>query len=199
VLGRFPAAAEAYTKALALTPDNPDLLADYADTLGMMQGRHLAGKPLALVERALAIDPKHGKALALAATAAMEAHDPSKALAYWHRLAAQLPPGSDDATQVAAVIAELGGGAPDGVNTMRAPGPAPAPRAAAAQSTVVSSEHEPGGKIAPTDIVFIFARAPTGPRMPLAALRIPASELPKGFALDDTRAWPRGEALMRAK
>ena len=61
VLGRFPAAAEAYTKALARAPDNPDLLADYADTLGMMQGRHLAGKPLALVERALAIDPKHGR------------------------------------------------------------------------------------------------------------------------------------------
>ena len=124
-LGRFPAAAEAYAKALALAPDNPDLLADYADTLGMTQGRRLAGKPLALVERALAIDPQHGKALALAATAAMEAHDPSKALAYWRRLAALLPPGSDDATQVAAVIAELGGGAPDAVKTTRAPAQLP--------------------------------------------------------------------------
>jgi cytochrome c-type biogenesis protein CcmH len=185
-LGRFPAAAEAYTKALALAPDNPDLLADYADTLAMAQGRHLAGKPLALIERALAIDPQHGKALALAATAAMEAHDPSKALAYWRRLAAQLPPGSDDATQVAAVIAELGGGAPDAVKTMRAPGP----RASIASnggtiSGRVAVSPSLAAKVAPTDTVFIFARAPSGPRMPLAAMRIPASELPKEFTLDD--------------
>ena len=198
-LGRFPAAAEAYTKALALAPDNPDLLADYADTLGMTQGRHLAGKPLALVERALAIDPQHGKALALAATAAMEAHDPSKALAYWRRLAAQLPPGSDDATQVAAVIAELGGGAPDAVNTMRAPGQ----RASAASnggtiSGRVAVSPPLAQKVAPTDTVFIFARAPAGPRMPLAALRIPASELPKEFTLDDAMGMAAGTKLSSA-
>jgi cytochrome c-type biogenesis protein CcmH len=199
VLGRFPAAAEAYTKALARAPDNPDLLADYADTLGMLQSRHLAGKPLVLVERALAIDPKHGKALALAATAAMEAHDPAKALTYWHRLAAQLPPGSEDATQVAAVIAELGGRAPDAVNTM----PAPGPRASAAGNGGTVSGHvavSPGlaAKVAPTDTVFIFARAPTGPRMPLAAMRIPASELPKDFALDDAMSMAAGAKLSSA-
>jgi cytochrome c-type biogenesis protein CcmH len=199
VLGRFPAAAEAYTKALARAPDNPDLLADYADTLGMLQGRHLAGKPLVLVERALAIDPKHGKALALAATAAMEAHDPAKALTYWHRLAAQLPPGSEDATQVAAVIAELGGRAPDAVNTM----PAPGPRASVAgNGGTVSGQVavSPGlaAKVAPTDTVFIFARAPTGPRMPLAAMRIPASELPKDFALDDAMSMAAGAKLSSA-
>lgn len=180
-LGRFPAAAEAYTKALALAPDNPDLLADYADTLGMLQGRHLAGKPLALVERVLSIDPQHGKALALAATAAMEAHDPSKALGYWRRLAALLPPGSDDATQVAAVIAELGGGAPS-VKTTQAPAQI---TGAGTISGRVEVSPTLAAKVVPTDTVFIFARASSGPRMPLAAMRIPASELPKEFTLDD--------------
>jgi len=184
-LGRFPAAAEAYTKALALAPDNPDLLADYADALGMMQGRHLAGKPLALIERALAVDPQHGKALALAATAAMEAHDPSKALTYWRRLAAQLPPGSDDAIQVAAVIAELGGGAADAVKATRAPTPAAGAANAGSISGRVAVSPSLAKQVAPTDTVFIFARASSGPRMPLAAMRIPASELPKEFTLDD--------------
>jgi len=185
-LGRFPATAEAYTKALALAPDNPDLLADYADALGMMQGRHLAGKPLALIERALAVDPQHGKALALAATAAMEAHDPSKALTYWRRLAAQLPPGSDDAVQVAAVIAALGGGAADAAKATRAPTP---DSAGAGNAGTISGRVDLGPsltqQVAPTDTVFIFARAASGPRMPLAAMRIPASELPKEFTLDD--------------
>ena len=187
-LGRFPAAAEAYTKALALAPDSADLLADYADTLGMLQGRHLAGKPLALVERALAIDPQHGKALALAATAAMEAHDPSKALVYWRRLAALLPPGSDDATQVAAVIAELGGGAPDAVKTTRAPAPSAGASNAGTISGRVTVSPTLAAKVAPTDTVFIFARASAGPRMPLAVMRVPASELPKEFTLDDAMA-----------
>ncbi|HEX3632100.1 MAG TPA: c-type cytochrome biogenesis protein CcmI [Casimicrobiaceae bacterium] len=184
-LGRFPAAAEAYTKALALAPDNPDLLADYADTLGMLQGRHLAGKPLALVERALAIDPQHGKALALAATAAMEAHDRAKALAYWRRLAALLPPGSEDATQVAAVIAELGGGASDAVKTTPAPAQAAGASNAGTISGRVAVSPTLAAKVVPTDTVFIFARASAGPRMPLAVMRIPASELPKEFTLDD--------------
>jgi cytochrome c-type biogenesis protein CcmI len=193
-LGRFPAAGDAYTKALALAPDNPDLLADYADTLGMLQGHHLAGKPLALVERVLAIDPRHGKALALAATAAMEAHDPSKALAYWRRLAAQLPAGSDDATQVAAVIAELGGGAPDAVKTTRAPA-----QSAATISGRVEVSPTLAAKVGPTDTVFIFARAPSGPRMPLAAMRIPASELPKEFTLDDAMGMAGMKLRLRAK
>ena len=198
-LGRFPAAAEAYAKALALAPDSPDLLADYADTLGMVQGHRLAGKPLALVERALAIDPQHGKALALAATAAMEVHDSSKALAYWRRLAAQLPPGSDDATQVAAVIADLSGGASDGVNTMRAA----VPRASVAAnggaiSGRVSLSAALAPKADPAATVFIFARAPAGPRMPLAAMRIPARELPKDFTLDDAMGMAAGPKLSSA-
>ncbi len=137
-LGRFPAAAQAYEKAGALTQDNADLLADYADALGMVQGRSLAGKPLELVERALAIDPRHGKALALAATAAMEAHDPDKAIAYWRRLEALLVPGSDEARQVGGVIAELGGAAPGAVNTMQAPTRIGGAAAARVRSAVAS-------------------------------------------------------------
>ncbi|HEX4524347.1 MAG TPA: c-type cytochrome biogenesis protein CcmI [Casimicrobiaceae bacterium] len=197
-LGRFPAAADAYVKAIALAPDDPDLLADYADTLGMTHGRRLAGKPLALVERALAIDPQHGKALALAATAAMEAHDPAKALVYWRRLAALVPPGSDDATQVAAVIAQLSGAAPDAAKTT----PALAQPASASNGGTISGRvavsPSLAQKVAPTDTVFIFARAPAGPRMPLAAMRIPASELPKEFTLDDAMGMAAGTKLSNA-
>ncbi|PWB58827.1 MAG: hypothetical protein C3F16_13110 [Betaproteobacteria bacterium] len=42
------------------------------------------------------------------------------------------------------------------------------------------------GKVAPTDTLFIYARAETGSRMPLAILRGGAGELPKSFELDDS-------------
>ncbi|MGH8712422.1 MAG: c-type cytochrome biogenesis protein CcmI/CycH, partial [Casimicrobiaceae bacterium] len=53
-------------------------------------------------------------------------------------------------------------------------------------------------KVAPTDTVFIFARAAAGPRMPLAVLRVPAADLPKDFRLDDSMSMAPGVKLSSA-
>src|SRR5450755_2114067 len=120
-LERFAESADAYAHADAIMPNDPGLLADYADTLAMAQGRRLAGAPAALIERALAIDPKQKKALALAATVALEARDLDASIAYWRRLAAELPIGSDDARQVADVIAEVDAARREGKSSPPAP------------------------------------------------------------------------------
>jgi cytochrome c-type biogenesis protein CcmH len=112
VLQRYPEAARAFERAVALAPDVPDLLADYADALAAAAGGSLEGPPLQLVQRALAIDPAHWKALALAGTAAFNRQDYRQAVAYWERLRPALPPQSDVARSIAASIAEartLGG------------------------------------------------------------------------------------------
>src|SRR4051794_5688270 len=82
-LGRFKEAADAYEHQARIAPGDPSVLADYADSLAMAQDRVLAGKPYQLAKEALAIDPTHPKALALAASAAMEANDYRAALGYW--------------------------------------------------------------------------------------------------------------------
>lgn len=208
-LGRFPDAASAYARADALISNNAALLADYADVLAMTQGRKLAGKPAALAQRALAIDPNHPKAMALAATAALEAGDFDGALSYWRRLLAQTPPTSDEAKQLTATIAEIesakraGKGLPaPGMATRRAePAGAAAPAKALTAASIsgrVDISPTLAARVALTDSVFIFARAVDGPRVPLAVLRIPAKDLPKEFTLDDSMAMAPGAELSRA-
>ena len=214
-LERFAEAADAYAHADALIPNNASLLADYADTLAMAQGRRLDGAPAALIQRALAIDPKHKKALALAATVALETRDLDTSIAYWRRLAAELPAGSDEARQVADVIAEVDAAKREGKGSSIAPSkraaatapPASAPSAPRGGGTGTAGPAISGrvdlnaalaSKVALNDTVFIFARAAEGQRMPLAVLRIPAKELPRDFSLDDSMSMAPGVKLSAA-
>lgn len=93
-LRRFDEASAAYARAVTLSPSDAQLLADHADVLAMAQGQDLRGEPLRLIERALALDPRQPKALALAGTAALERHDAAGAIAYWERARQAVPPDS---------------------------------------------------------------------------------------------------------
>ena len=72
VLQRFPEASKAFARARELAPENPQLMADHADVLAMLQGQRVAGEPAQLAQRALTIDPDNLKAMALAGSAAFE-------------------------------------------------------------------------------------------------------------------------------
>lgn len=105
-LGRFGDAAGAYAKAVALLPADAGLLADYADVLAMTQSGSFGGEPVRLVHKALAIDPKHPKALALAGTEAYRRGDFGNALRHWNKALESVPADSDLAASVRSGIAE---------------------------------------------------------------------------------------------
>lgn len=190
VMGRFEDAAAAYGKAAERAPDNPHVLADYADALAMARGQNLLGEPEALVMRALKIDPDHGKSLALAGTIAFEKKDFATAIQYWERLAKVMPPESDIARNVQASISEarglLSGKRP--ADDKAASTPSTDKAATAGVSGTVTLAPALKSKAAPDDTVFIFARAAEGSRMPLAILRKKVSDLPAAFTLDDSTA-----------
>jgi cytochrome c-type biogenesis protein CcmH len=198
-LNRFPEATRAYEHAAALNPNDAQLLADYADALAAAQGGALQGKPLELVTRALAADPTQWKALALAGTEAFDRKDYAQAVAYWERMKASVPPGSQIAQSVDASIAEareLGGlkaaalPAPPAIaKGPAAAAPAKAPAAGSSGGTVagtVTLAPALAAKVSPNDVVFIFARPVQGPRMPLAIIRKQVRDLPIAFTLDDS-------------
>ncbi|HKU74188.1 MAG TPA: c-type cytochrome biogenesis protein CcmI [Pyrinomonadaceae bacterium] len=92
---KFSKAANAYSKATELTPQNADLWAEYAFATAMASGRSLEGKPTELINRALQVDPENAKALQLAGSAAFQAKDYKKAIDYWQRVLKKVPPDSE--------------------------------------------------------------------------------------------------------
>ena len=193
-LGRFRESADAYEHLVSLEPRDPTILADYADVLGMAQGRSLAGKPAELARAALAIEPDHPKALALAGTAALDGGDFKAAMGYWERLAATMPADAPDKPQVQAVIEEIrqraaqaGQTLPATATVAKAAAPAKVAAAGGVAGTVaVAPEIAP--RIKGTETLFIYARAENGSRMPLAIVRASAKALPMKFALDDSQS-----------
>jgi cytochrome c-type biogenesis protein CcmH len=208
VMQRYPDAVQAYQKAYDMVGDNPDVLTGLADAVAMASGGNFTDDSVRLIDRALQIDPSHRKALWLAGTVAYEKQDYPKALDLWERLATVLPEGSDVAQTIQSNIAEVkdlmakggAGAAPtlaaaESGDAAAAPAPpaaapaVPGPKGGAARvEGTVSLSPALKAKLDPNATLFIFARAPQGPRMPLAILRLRAAELPTTFALDKDMA-----------
>jgi cytochrome c-type biogenesis protein CcmH len=103
---RYADAATAYERALAASPKvgrDPAVLCEYADALGMAQGK-LEGRPAELITQALSIDPKHPAALEMAGSAAYERGRYADAARHWKLLLAALEPQSERHQELAAAI-----------------------------------------------------------------------------------------------
>jgi cytochrome c-type biogenesis protein CcmH len=194
ILQRYPEAALAYERLLALVPEEPSVLVDYADALAMIDGRKISGRPLELVQQALKIDPKQAKALAMAGTEAFDRKDFRAAVDYWERLRALVPADSEVGQNIAGSIAEartrggIEGGPPVAANQTKPEAKPAAPGGGASVQGTVRLDPAVAARAAPTDTVFVFARASEGPRVPLAVLKLQAKDLPAKFVLDDSLA-----------
>ena len=194
-LGRHGEAATAFEKAASIIPDDAQLLVDYADAVAMAQGRKLEGKPEELIKRALALDPRNVKGLMLAGTIAYERKDFSSALKQWEQAQKGLPPGQDSelVQELAANIDEVRGilglaprATPDGA-PMQTARPAGASSGLAITGKIALTPRL-AGKGAPSDTLFVFARAIEGPPMPVAIVRATKQDLPFAFRLDDSNS-----------
>ena len=192
VLERYPQALAAYQRVLDLRPQAAQGYADYADALGMSQGRKLDGEPEKLVARALQLDPENMKALSLAGTIAFDRGDDKLAIQQWERAQRKLEPGGEMSRRLQAGIVEARGRA--GLPALASAAPAaPTASPATAQTGAsvqarISLAPALAAQAAPEDTVFIFARALQGSKAPLAILRRQVKDLPIEVTLDDSTA-----------
>ncbi len=193
-LERHAEAVPIYEKAMKLLPDDAQLLADYADALGVLHDRKLVGKPEILIRQALEIDPWNVKALMLAGTVAFDRKDYTQAVRYWERARAGVS--ADDEPELTqelnAGIAEARSLLSAGPQRVSASTDAATPlvvnRKADAITGRVRLAPNLVGKGSPTDTLFVFARAVEGPPMPVAIVRATRSDLPFTFRLDDANS-----------
>lgn len=195
---RYADAVPIFERATKLDPDNASLLADYADALGVHQGRKLEGRPEKLIQQALKLDPHNVKALMLSGTIAYNRKDFARAAKEWEDAHAYLPPDDQESsTQLKASIDEakrrLGGDPSMKMLVANPPMEAAKPAKPATQSgtsRAITGKVVLGpnfaGKGSLPDTLFVFAKDVAGPPMPVSIVRASSKDLPFTFRLDDS-------------
>lgn len=181
-------ADEAFAKASSLGTVDAKLLADWADARVVANNRQWDKTAKDLVVRALTADGRNLKALALAGSEAFTRADYKQAIAYWKRMREVAPADSMDAKLADANIEEA-----TAMMSGKKPTTPPetTPQAVAGGGLIVGTVTlDPAlkTKVAPTDTVFVIARATDGSAPPLAVRRFTAADFPIAFSLSDSDA-----------
>ncbi|WP_411887965.1 c-type cytochrome biogenesis protein CcmI [Hydrocarboniphaga effusa] len=180
ILQRYAAAAAAYAKANELTDHrDPDLLVNEGEALSMASDRLLRNRPQQLFDQALALDPRHAKALWYAGMAALQAGDKPRTIELWTRLRSQKIP--DELRSILDQQFTALGVKPTGETS-------PAPSSAVALDIHLNLAPELANKLPADGMLIVYAKALEGPAMPLAVVRQPIERFPLRVRLDDSQA-----------
>jgi len=176
---QYDKAAQAYNKLLGLVGDkDPQVLTDLARVLTLGNNGQFVGQPQILLKLALDANPNYQEALWLSGLAAAQNQSYQAAIAHWQKFLQQIPADKSQTRQmleqhIAEARLQLG-----------------EPTAVVKQQLIVHVSLDPSlaDKVQANDTLFIYARALTGPAMPLAIIRKSANELPTKVILDDSTA-----------
>ncbi|MDB6140982.1 MAG: c-type cytochrome biosis protein CcmI [Pseudomonas sp.] len=186
--------AKMFERSVALAGRQPELLGQWAQALYFAGDKKFTPQVQALTDEALKGDPNEVTSLGLIGIAAFESERYQQAVDYWSRLLAVLP--ADDPSRSA-----LEGGIARASEKLVASGgkviaaPVVAAKPAVADNKVaallkvrVDLADALKANVKPGDSVFIFARATSGPPMPLAVKRLTVADLPAEVELADADA-----------
>ncbi len=174
----YTRASDHYRKAMEIFPEDARLIAEYAQVEYFAADSQFTPNVLLSIERALAIDPENGTALGLRGIQAYRNDDYRAAISSWQAALRNLPPNSPQAAVFKSSIAMAS-------KALGEPLP----------GLSVDIALSPQFKLQPGDVLYVFARE-VGPRpMPVAVVKMDASELPATVLLDDSAVMPGGKTL----
>ncbi|MEO6798705.1 MAG: hypothetical protein ABI178_02020 [Rhodanobacter sp.] len=181
-------ARDAYEHVLQLDANNAEAMVGWAESDSMQRDDHMIeGRARELLQRAAQLHPDNQRALWLLGISDFQRGDYPGAAATWRLLQPQLEPGSGVAKSVAEQIAVAdarAGGAPANAASAIA---AQAPQGPSLRVDVTLAP-KLKNRLAEGDVLYVYARAPEGPPMPLAVARIDPVKLPATVTLTDAMA-----------
>ncbi len=187
-------AAHAYEKTIELVGRQPDLLGQWAQALYFANGNKWSAELQSLLDEALSQDPNEATSLGLLGIAAFEDKRFQDAIDAWIQLSKSLDP-QDPSYQAIQTgierarssLAETPQANAETNATQDTAAAEPAPAAVSDYKLLidVTISDEMLKQTSGTDTVFVFARAESGPPMPLAAKRLTVADLPASIALTD--------------
>jgi len=177
--GRTSDAATALSRAVVLQPKDPDLLAQAAEARALASpDRRFDAQAMAYLRRALEMDPAHQRATWFLGVAQRQSGEPALAASTWERLLTNVDAGTGAALRAQIDAARADAGLP------------PLPAASAdptgrVVSVEVDIDASLRGRLPPSTTVFVLAREPGGPPMPVAVERLTVADLPARVELTD--------------
>jgi len=106
VMGRQEAAEAAYARAYKLTPDNPEVVAEYASFLYNSDPQNTGGPVFSLFSKLLKLDPQNQDAMWFLGLAAFQKGDYQQALGFWEPLQKALPADSSEAEHLRRIVSK---------------------------------------------------------------------------------------------
>lgn len=184
--GKLAESSEAFAQAVKLLPDDPNLLVEAAQArLYASNDRKLDSQAIAWVQHALAQQPGHQRATWLLGISQRQNGQPAEAARTWEPLLSQVDPATAATLrqQIDAARTEAG------LSPLPATTPAPAVGSAAANALTVKVALDPDFaarvRLRGDATVFVIARIPGGPPMPVAVEKHALQDLPLSLTLDD--------------
>jgi len=179
-------ARDAYQHMLKIDAGNTDAMVGWAEADSSLQVSHvISDKARDFLRQAVEKQPDNQRALWLLGISQFQQNAFAQAAATWRHLQPMLQPGSTVATAVAAQIAVADArvaSASATTSDKKATSASPALQVKVNISPALKS------RIGSGDTLFIYARAPNGPPMPLAVTRMDARALPVSVTLTDAMA-----------
>ena len=181
--GSFDKAVTAFQRTLDLTGDQEsNVLFSLADALSMQNDGLMMGEPEAIIQQGLKVSPQDPTGLWLAGLAAEQRQDYKASFDYMAKLLPLVANSAESISEVKRFIALLQDQDPTLVVL---------PKESIQNPNVkvsVSLADEFKTQVVSNNVVFIYAKAASGPPMPLAVKRLAVSDLPITVELSDADA-----------
>lgn len=197
--GRYGEAVNAFSTASSIE-QNPQVMLEHAEAIALANGEKFNEESHALILKALEIEPYNGNALWFAGVAEYQFGNYRQSIEYLMLLSETAVEDPEVNRSIRIYIEKAreqliaAGETVAGMEELLPRQSVPAENSISLQVSVEVSE-EARKNFAADAVVFVYAKAQQGPKMPLAAQRLRLSDLPASIVLDESMGMVEGMNL----